>query len=565
MTSGESSSNDVESNVTDSEYKPSISALFLIKFDQKVGYVLSWKRSANDVTLEGAVEYKSLPSGLHAVKSDLVYFIHEGYAGLSAFVNGPASEAERNAHFVAVGVLVPLSYGRLGRSWLHARSLQKMASTLANDPSDMTPLEEFWEQYRADAKANGHASKAPGQPQLSESAPQARPGKHSRARALSSITAVLPAEQLLPTFHPALSVLQYIDTFGPLVFRLQEAALLRKRVLFMTTPPVRAACEYVYNLSLLSSIPNPAFNLLPPGAENLHRLRSLFTIGIHDIPELEKMNKPANGNSSPSESPVPPEGWVACTTDEIITTKSQLYDIIVEMPPVYDAKPQKRRWPTIKTSDGAPVKATQRDLWRYKLLRHELRKYRDDFAAVDSQEEEEDTAQLLPHDENKDDDEHSIDELYDEKLVEPMTWSRLAYYGFMWWASAGEKDAFIKQEQDRDRALLGDLSDFLSDEVQNEQSEERVHAGLHTAIIAYFHRWTSSMINTLSELIEASDDNEDDDQEAVHVSKDDISALGFDCWSEPDKAFIGDFAWMYFGRRVEVYGGSIECCGLQIC
>jgi hypothetical protein len=55
------------------------------------------------------------------------YFIHEGYAGLSAFANGVASEAERNAHFVAVGILVPLSYGRLGRSWLHAPRLQKIA------------------------------------------------------------------------------------------------------------------------------------------------------------------------------------------------------------------------------------------------------------------------------------------------------------------------------------------------------------------------------------------------------------------------------------------------------
>lgn len=62
--------------------------------------------------------------------ADLVvsrYFIHDKYAGLSAFANGPAEEAERNAHLVAVGVLVPLSYGRLGRSWLHANSLRELA------------------------------------------------------------------------------------------------------------------------------------------------------------------------------------------------------------------------------------------------------------------------------------------------------------------------------------------------------------------------------------------------------------------------------------------------------
>ena len=37
--------------------------------------------------MEGVVEYKSLPSGLHTVDEDLVYFVHENYAGISAFLN----------------------------------------------------------------------------------------------------------------------------------------------------------------------------------------------------------------------------------------------------------------------------------------------------------------------------------------------------------------------------------------------------------------------------------------------------------------------------------------------
>ena len=80
-----------------------------------------------DVELEGVVEYKSLPSGLHTVKEDLIYFIHGDNAGLSAFVNAPAEEADRNARMIAVGVMVPLSYGRLGRSWKHADRLKVMA------------------------------------------------------------------------------------------------------------------------------------------------------------------------------------------------------------------------------------------------------------------------------------------------------------------------------------------------------------------------------------------------------------------------------------------------------
>lgn len=106
---------------------PPISALFLIYFDIKAGYTIGWKRSLPGVELEGVVEYKSLPSGLHTVKEDLIYFVHENHAGLSAFVNAPADEESRNARMIAVGVLVPLSYGRLGRSWKHADNLKEMA------------------------------------------------------------------------------------------------------------------------------------------------------------------------------------------------------------------------------------------------------------------------------------------------------------------------------------------------------------------------------------------------------------------------------------------------------
>ena len=77
--------------------------------------------------LEGVVEFKSLPSGLHNVKEDLVYFVHEQYAGLSAFANISAGEEERNARFVAVGVMLPLKDGRLGRAWLHAAHLKTLA------------------------------------------------------------------------------------------------------------------------------------------------------------------------------------------------------------------------------------------------------------------------------------------------------------------------------------------------------------------------------------------------------------------------------------------------------
>ncbi len=108
---------------------PPISALFFIYFDIKAGYTIGWRRSLPGIELEGVVEYKSLPSGLHNVEEDLIYFVHGRHAGLSAFINAPAAEEARNARMIAAGVLVPLSYGRLGRSWKHADKLKEMAQS----------------------------------------------------------------------------------------------------------------------------------------------------------------------------------------------------------------------------------------------------------------------------------------------------------------------------------------------------------------------------------------------------------------------------------------------------
>lgn len=72
-----------------------------------------------------------------------------------------------------------------------------------------------------------------------------------------------PSEHSLPSFHPALSILEYIDTFGPLVFRLQEAALLRKRILFMTNPPIRPACEFGRSVVCLCDIVNNLGSVQP--------------------------------------------------------------------------------------------------------------------------------------------------------------------------------------------------------------------------------------------------------------------------------------------------------------
>lgn len=306
------------------------------------------------------------------------------------------------------------------------------------------------------------------------------------------------------------------------------------------------ANETVYNLSVLSSIPPHAADLLPPGTEELLRLPALFSIGVHDIPELERLQtQKANGEPDTGED-IPSQGWVACTTDEIIATKKKLFDVVVTMPETHDSRPQKKVWPVMKTSDGTQIKASQRDLRRWKMLQRELWKHKQPLS--DDDDEDDDQAALIKTQSEEDD---GLDAVVDDTLVEPITWPQLAYNGFMWWASAGEQHLDTVAEREQDRDLLGDLSDYSD--------------SLPTAIIAYFHRSTTHLIQNLNSIIERFDDDEaEEDDGTLLLDKGDVSRMGLDTWSEADRAFLSEFSWMWCGRVVDVQGSSVDCCGLSI-
>jgi hypothetical protein len=76
-----------------------------------------------------------LPKG--TLLKDRRYFIHDEYAGLSAFVNKPDEESDRAARMLAVGILVPLEHGRMGRSWRHAETLKELARYICKMPIHM--------------------------------------------------------------------------------------------------------------------------------------------------------------------------------------------------------------------------------------------------------------------------------------------------------------------------------------------------------------------------------------------------------------------------------------------
>lgn len=220
---------------------PPIAALFQVIFDQKVGYTVAWKESLPGTDLDG-VEYQCLPSGLHSVREDLVYFIHGTYAGVSAFVQEEAGSEHRNASFVAVGALVPLSYGRLGKSWEHAEDLRRLARATVKELENKEQLDDFWKKHGRSIGSSGTSSPTAKRFSL--------PGSLKRKRALSDSTGAFGVEQLMPRDHPALSMTALITTFGPLIFPLYRQALLRRRILLLGSTPVQRTCNFGRSLCL---------------------------------------------------------------------------------------------------------------------------------------------------------------------------------------------------------------------------------------------------------------------------------------------------------------------------
>lgn len=112
---------------------------------------------------------------------------------------------------------------------------------LVKDPNDTASLESFWEEWK-EKEEGTTATEDVSQP---DSTPKERRIRgYKRTRGMSNAPATLGHVQSLSEHHPATSLPDFLRTFGPLVFPLYRAALLRKRVLLAGEAPVLTNCNY---------------------------------------------------------------------------------------------------------------------------------------------------------------------------------------------------------------------------------------------------------------------------------------------------------------------------------
>ncbi|XP_029951894.1 protein LCHN-like [Salarias fasciatus] len=265
------------------EEKDQIVAVFVVTFDTRSGNMVEWCLP-QDVNLDG-VEFKSMASGSHRITSDFIYFRKGCYFGLACFANMPVeSELERGARMKSVGILSP-SYTLLYR-YMHF--LENQVRHQLQCPGQYSPLEAFYEDKKAVLPPTGNG--------LVNACP---------TWSVTTINRCMHPEMKIT--HPAGCMSQFIQFFGEQIMVLWKFALLRKRLLIFSPPPVGVVCYRVYCCCCLANISLPGIGVSVP------ELRPFFYINIADITALETELS-----------------YVACTTEKIFEEKKELYDVYID-------------------------------------------------------------------------------------------------------------------------------------------------------------------------------------------------------------------------------------------
>lgn len=100
---------------------------------------------------------------------------------------------------------------------------------------------------------------------------------------------------------------QFIKFFGEQILILWKFALLRKRILIFSPPPVGVVCYRVYCCCCLANVSLPGIGGTIPES------KPFFYVNVADIESLEVE-----------------VSYVACTTEKIFEEKRELYDVYVD-------------------------------------------------------------------------------------------------------------------------------------------------------------------------------------------------------------------------------------------
>ncbi|KAF9184165.1 hypothetical protein BGZ51_003529 [Haplosporangium sp. Z 767] len=572
--------------MSDVDSIPNIDAIFVVRFDTRRGNVLEWSNAVPGIRLDG-VEYSALPSGLHSSRQDVIYFCLDGCIGVAVFVNEPTDSMEhRGARMVSVGVLVKPSSetGRCGQVWRHASFLESRARYHVVEDTDTSDLSDYFGRHKTSPHVPGPASsssskrdsyRAMNLRRISRSFTLSEPLQGTQT-AMMGYQESQEAEDI-PASHPSQHFLELIQTMGPAVSILWKAALLKKRILIYTPPPIEAACLAVYNICLMASVPFGVTSASP--IRSSERIQPLFCVGIHDIDTLVAVRG----------------GYVACTTDKLFLFKPQLYDVLVDLSALnvqarYST--HKMAHPKIKLVKMVREEQSLLDIGphfvdrrRYYTLLQHLGRYRRQqewahrrlFADTASlaTEQDYDISTSFQEPQPQHPEQYKGGTAASGFNISDML-RKMVTGGWWWWY--GDDDA---DEDDYERLIPNKDTQSPALYTQNEDSslsgacleviQTQAHGNMDTEAIRFFHNCTRTLLSDLGRLISyktttaifaEADAEEDGSSQKIAISREDIHLLGLDPSKDGD--FVRDLARVYFDTTIMLPDQSL-CCAWCCC
>ncbi|TFK22844.1 hypothetical protein FA15DRAFT_671093 [Coprinopsis marcescibilis] len=349
-----------------------IAAIFHVSFHPTKGNTVDWCFKApewEELQIDGlGLEFSALPSGLHQVDEDVVYFTssiptatatnaHQTLHALSLFRRRRTpNPIYRGFLLSALGVLVVPSYPdgattsdkggtSKPRPWRHLDGLLEVAercySRPGSDPSALPLLVDFegssdaqWympaqnflsERGVTSPSLHDYVSQVPTSTSIDEDSDDELRSSHDLYDELAGSSNGSPPTLRLPSI---------LSLLGASSITLFKQLIARKRVLIYTNPPVQQACEMCYAVvDMVRGVQSAANGGLvddlvqegvtfPPRHTLPVQVFGMLT--LNDLINQDKLSLVEDREKTGT-------GWVACTTDALFLEKPQYYDLLIDL------------------------------------------------------------------------------------------------------------------------------------------------------------------------------------------------------------------------------------------
>ncbi|WVW82422.1 hypothetical protein I302_104432 [Kwoniella bestiolae CBS 10118] len=282
---------------------PPLAAIFLTHFDDIKGQSVVFYASLPNLPAE-TIEHTTLPSGLHALDSDLVLFIHHELPGAGVFRSRLSDESSRGRKMGTLGVVlanraVPSDlftlHDPLSTLFDQLESLESspFAPSTSTSPSNaVSILAKVWHDNRADSH--------PGSLSNDNS-------KMSGKEAVRGIRQLVEGRASLPIEHPIAYLPSLLGVLGPSIVPVYKAVLSGQRIILYSTPPLLPLAAFAWCIWSMS--------LSPPSTPDAAPSKWLGNVGLMDLSDLKKRTG----------------GWVATTSDAIYKSHHTAYDMFIDL------------------------------------------------------------------------------------------------------------------------------------------------------------------------------------------------------------------------------------------